>query len=157
MTAPPLAPRELSSDLDLVHFGDERGFDALWSVLEPAFDYVERDAGSYEQEKALFEAMDSAYIPICLEAATGKPVGTIALVPQGKRGQIATFGVIPSFQGRGIGSLLMARAIAHAWQSGIRTIDLSVRVENPRAIGVSRRFGFQSVPERTTIVLLKES
>lgn len=156
MTAAPPTPRELPSDLELVDFGVERGFDALWSVLEPAFDYVERDAGSYEQEKALFESMRSAYIPICLEAASGKPVGTIALVPHGDRGIIATFGVIPSFQGRGIGSQLMARAIDHAWRSGIRTIDLSVRIENPRAIGVYRRFGFQSVPERTTIVLLRE-
>jgi ribosomal-protein-alanine N-acetyltransferase len=79
------------------------------------------------------------------------------MVPAGGRGQVATLGVIPSFQGRGIGSLLMERAIDHAWHLGIRTIDLSVRAENPRAIGIYKRFGFQTIPEQTTIVLLKES
>jgi ribosomal-protein-alanine N-acetyltransferase len=67
-----------------------------------------------------------------------------------------TFGVIPSFQKRGIGSLLMARALHRAWNMGLRMVGLSVRVENPRAINIYRRFGFQNVPERTTIVLLKD-
>jgi ribosomal protein S18 acetylase RimI-like enzyme len=156
MTAPPPAPRELPDELELVNFGGREDFDMLWSVLEPAFDYLERDADSYEQDKAIFGSTGSAYFPICLESASGKPVGTIAMVPTGNRGQIATFGVIPSFQKRGIGSLLMERAIDHAWHLGIRTIDLSVRVENPQAIGVYRRFGFERVPERTTIVLQRD-
>jgi ribosomal-protein-alanine N-acetyltransferase len=67
-----------------------------------------------------------------------------------------TFGVIPSFQKRGIGSLLMAHALYQAWHIGLRTVGLSVRVENPRAISIYRRFGFQNVPERTTIVLLRD-
>jgi ribosomal protein S18 acetylase RimI-like enzyme len=156
MTAPPAIPRELPGKLKLVDYRGKEDFDMLWSVLEPAFDYLERDADSYEQDRAIFGSMESAYFPICLESVSGKPVGTIAMVPTGNRGQIATFGVIPSFQRRGIGSLLMERAIDHAWRLGIRTIDLSVRVKNPQAIGVYRRFGFHGVPERTTIVLQRD-
>jgi hypothetical protein len=44
--------------------------------------------------------MRSAYVPICLESVSGKPVGAIALAPSGERGVVATFGVIPSFQGK---------------------------------------------------------
>lgn len=156
MTAPPPSPRELPSELELIDFRGEEDFDILWSILEPAFDYLERDSSSYEQSKAIFGSIRSAYFPICLESTSGKPVGTIALVSAGNRGQVATLGVIPSFQGRGIGTLLMERAINRAWHLGVRTIDLSVRVENPRAINIYRRFGFQTIPEQTTIVLLKD-
>jgi ribosomal protein S18 acetylase RimI-like enzyme len=130
MTAPPPAPKELPGELEFINFRGEEDFDLLWNVLEPAFDYLERDADSYEQNKATFESIKSAYFPICLESASKKPIGTIALATSGNRGQIATLGVIPAFQGRGIGSLLMERAIAHAWHIGIKTVDLSVRVEN---------------------------
>jgi ribosomal protein S18 acetylase RimI-like enzyme len=156
MTAPPPAPAELPTGLELIDYEGVQDFDILWSVLEAAFDYIERDADSYEQEIEMFGSIESAYFPVCLESVSRKPVGAIALVPFGERGQIATLGVIPSFQRRGIGSLLMARAIDYAWHSGIRTIDLSVRVENPQAISLYRRFGFTRVPERTTIVLLKD-
>jgi ribosomal protein S18 acetylase RimI-like enzyme len=50
----------------------------------------------------------------------------------------------------------MERAIDRAWRLGARTIDLSVRTENPKAIGIYRRFGFQTIPEQTTMVLLKD-
>jgi ribosomal protein S18 acetylase RimI-like enzyme len=156
MTAPPPPPRELPGQFELIDFGGEEDFDILWSILEPAFSYLERDSGSYEQNKATFGSMRSAYFPICIEAASGRPVGTIAMVPSGDQGHVATLGVIPSFQRRGIGSLLMERALDRAWRLGIRTIDLSVRVENPQAISIYRRFGFQTIPEQTTMVLLRE-
>jgi len=156
MTSPPPAPRELPGELELIDFRGEEDFDLLWAVLEPAFDYLERDADSYEQDKATFGSIKSAYFPICLESSSRKPVGTIALAASGSKGSILTLGVIPSFQGRGIGSLLMERAIAHAWQIGVRTVVLSVRIENPRAIGLYERFGFQRIPEQTIIVLLKD-
>jgi ribosomal protein S18 acetylase RimI-like enzyme len=157
MTAPPPPPRELPDELELVDFRGEEDFDLLWRILEPAFGYLERGPGSYEQNKAIFGSMQSAYFPICLESASGKPVGTIALVPSGDRGQVATLGVIPDSQRRGIGSLLMERAIDQAWRLGVRTIDLSVRVENPQAIGIYRRFGFQTIPGQTIIVLQNET
>ncbi len=156
MTAPPPPPRELPDEFELVDFGGEKDFDVLWSILEPAFSYLERDSSAYEQNKAIFGSIQSAYFPICIESVSGRPVGTIAMVPSGDRGHVATLGVIPSFQRRGIGSLLMERAIDRAWRLGVRTIDLSVRTENPQAISIYRRFGFQTIPEQTTMVLLKE-
>lgn len=156
MAAPPPPPRDLPGELELIDFGGGEDFDILWSVLEPAFGYLERDASSYAQTKATLGSMRSAYFPICLESVSGKSVGTIALVQSGNRGRVATFGVIPSFQRRGIGSLLMERAIDQAWRLGIRVIDLTVRVENPRAISFYRRFGFQTIPEQTIIVLQKD-
>jgi len=157
MTAPPPSPKKLPDDLELINFRGEDDFDTLWSVLEPAFDYLERDSTSYERNKATFGSIKSTYFPICLVAESGNPVGTIAMVLQERRAQIATFGVIPAFQRRGIGSLLMERAIDHAWHIGIRTVDLWVRVENPQAIRIYKQFGFQRVPERTTIVMVRDN
>jgi ribosomal protein S18 acetylase RimI-like enzyme len=156
MTASPPLLRELPGELELVDYRGEKDFDILWSILEPAFSYLDRDLSSYEQNKAIFGAIESIYFPICRESGTGKPVGTIAVTQLGNQGHIATFGVIPSFQRKGIGSLLMERAIDHAWHSGLRTIDLMVRAENPQAIGIYKRFGFQTIPEQTTVVLLRD-
>lgn len=156
MTSPPPVPRELPGELELIYFRGEEDFDLLWDVLEPAFDYLERDTDSYKQDKATFGSIKSAYFPICLESVSRKPVGTIALVASGAKGSILTLGVIPPYQGRGLGSLLMERAIAHAWHIGVRTVDLSVRVENPRAIGLYERYGFQRIPERSTVVLVRD-
>ena len=125
-------------------------------MLQLAFDYIEGYAGAREQVKFTFASMQSAYFPICIEKDSGKPVGTIALVQSGDRGQIATFGVIPSHQRSGIGSMLIERAIDKAWRLGIKSIDLSVRVENPRAISIYKRYGFKAHLERTTVVLIKE-
>jgi len=156
LSAPPSAPRQLPAELELVDCAGEQDFELLMSVLAPSFEYGDGQAPTIEDFSGLFGAMAGGYFPICLESASRRPVGTIAMLAQGAYGQIATFGVIPPFQRRGIGSLLMERAIDHAWRSGVRTIDLSVRVENPSAIRIYQRFGFQSVPERTTIVHVKE-
>lgn len=155
MTAPPPEPRALPEHFKWIDFQREDDIDLLWSVLQPAFDYIEGYAGSSEHVKSIFTSMQSAYFPICIEKETGKPVGTIALTQKGDQGQIATFGVIPSHQRRGIGSMLIERAIDKAWHLGIRSIGLSVRVENPQAIGIYKRYGFEVQPQQTRIVLVK--
>lgn len=44
--------------------------------------------------------------------------------------------------GRGIGSALMERLIAHAREQGIEIIELQVRSDNARAIRLYEKFGF---------------
>lgn len=155
MTAPPPEPRDLPDQLKLISFRVEDDFDLLWGVLQPAFDYIEGYAGAREQVKSTFASMQLDYFPICIEIESGKPIGTIAMLQSGEHGQIATFGVIPSHQREGIGSLLMERAIYQAWQSGVKVLDLSVRVENPKAIRIYKRYGFEVQPQQTRIVLVK--
>ncbi len=52
-------------------------------------------------------------------------------------------GVLPPYQGRGIGRRLLGACIAKAWAQGITRIGLEVRVDNERAIGLYRAFGFE--------------
>ena len=156
LDTPASEPRVVPEQLKLIDFQGKEHIELLWSVLLPAFNYIEDYQESGERIKSIFASMKSAYFPICVEKETGIPVGTIALVQTGERGQIATFGVVPSHQRRGIGSMLMEQAIYHACQAGIRELELSVRIENPQAIRIYQHYGFKPQPEQTTIVLVKD-
>jgi ribosomal protein S18 acetylase RimI-like enzyme len=134
-------------------FLDETDFEIIAHVdQEPVgFVFVARTGGPQLDEFGTIEGRSWLFIgPTCI------PVGTVAVVRLGNRGELATLAVIPSFQRRGIGSLLMERAIDHAWRSGIRTIGLAVRAENRQAINIYTRFGFQIIPQQTTVVLVKD-
>jgi len=159
MTEPPVTPRMLPDGLELVDYRGEEDLDMVWSVLEAAFDYKEKD-DAYKDIKHLFGSLESAYMPICVEKSSQNPIGTIVAAEmktvKGTTGVVATFGVIPSFQGKGIGSLLMEWALNYFWQSGARTVELSVRVKNRQALRIYERFGFQIIPNRTIIVLVKD-
>jgi putative acetyltransferase len=52
-------------------------------------------------------------------------------------------GVLPAYRGRGIGRRLLGACIAKAWAQGITRIELEVRVDNERAIGLYRSLGFE--------------
>jgi ribosomal protein S18 acetylase RimI-like enzyme len=52
-------------------------------------------------------------------------------------------GVLPAYRGRGIGRRLLEASIAKAWAQGITRIELEVRVDNERAIGLYRSLGFE--------------
>ncbi|MFQ5976843.1 MAG: GNAT family N-acetyltransferase [Candidatus Heimdallarchaeota archaeon] len=157
MTEPPPPPGDLPGGLELVDYRGEEDFERLWSVLEAAFAYDSKSkAERYNRSKHIFGSLESPYRPICVEKSSQRPIGTIVTTAKDTHGVIATFGVIPSFQRKGIGSRLMESALHHLWQAGVRTIDLAVRTKNPQALGVYERFGFQAIPKQTTIVLIKD-
>ncbi len=62
--------------------------------------------------------------------------------------QIATIGVKPEWQGRGIGTLLMIAAIKWALAKGASSITLEVRPSNERAIKLYEKLGFRVVGRR---------
>lgn len=53
--------------------------------------------------------------------------------------------VARDYWGRGIGSALMEKLIAFARQQGIRQLELQVRSDNARAIGLYEKFGFRKL------------
>jgi RimJ/RimL family protein N-acetyltransferase len=52
-------------------------------------------------------------------------------------------GVADGFRGRGIGRMLLSRAIEHCWEMGLKRIELEVFVNNARAITLYEHMGFQ--------------
>jgi ribosomal protein S18 acetylase RimI-like enzyme len=51
-------------------------------------------------------------------------------------------GVLPEYRGQGIGRRLLEACIAKAWARGITRIELEVRADNERAIGLYKSVGF---------------
>ena len=78
------------------------------------------------------------------------PFGTCATV-QGLRdkyaGAIQNLGVIPDHRGRGLGKLLLLKALHGFRQAGLRSAYLEVTASNESAIHLYRQFGFR--PTRT--------
>jgi ribosomal protein S18 acetylase RimI-like enzyme len=61
---------------------------------------------------------------------------------------IATTGILPRFQGQGLGRLLKAWEIAFAYRHGFHRIVTNTRQRNAAMIGLNQAFGFRIV--RTT-------
>lgn len=74
------------------------------------------------------------------------PVGVVFLGVRGRRGYICGMGVRTSRQRRGIGELLMRRALAEARRLGLNTVQLEVVAANRRAIALYSKLRF--VPMR---------
>ncbi len=51
-------------------------------------------------------------------------------------------GVIADYRGQGIGSKLLASVIQHAWDSGLKRLELEVFTDNQAAINLYKKHGF---------------
>jgi len=76
----------------------------------------------------------------------GKPVETCGTV-QGVRdrfglGAIQNLGITPPHRGRGLGTVLLFRALSGFWQVGLRRVYLEVTADNLGAVRLYRRHGF---------------
>ncbi|OFI40106.1 ribosomal-protein-alanine N-acetyltransferase [Arthrobacter sp. SW1] len=58
---------------------------------------------------------------------------------------VQTIAVVPEFEGRGIGSAVLAELIAEARRRGADDVLLEVRADNPRAQQLYLRFGFEQI------------
>jgi GNAT superfamily N-acetyltransferase len=61
---------------------------------------------------------------------------------------ISTTGILPAFQGKGLGSLLKAWQVCYARHHGFTRIVTNSRKRNRRMIALNRKFGFRVI--RTT-------
>ncbi|MBC7114384.1 MAG: [ribosomal protein S18]-alanine N-acetyltransferase [Archaeoglobi archaeon] len=77
----------------------------------------------------------------------GKVVGYLIFIETGIGGRILSFAVHPSFRNRGVGSLLLGKALEVMKKLGLRTAMLEVRKSNLKAQKLYRKFGFEPVGE----------
>jgi putative acetyltransferase len=102
---------------------------------------------SIEQTREQFTRFSAGSIQLVAEV-DGRVVGILGLHPEenARRRHAAMLGmaVHDNFQGKGIGSLLVASALdlADKWL-GLRRIELQVFVDNTAAVHLYQKFGFE--------------
>jgi ribosomal protein S18 acetylase RimI-like enzyme len=81
----------------------------------------------------------------------GTPAGYFELEQQaGGDVELAYFGLLPQFIGRGLGGLLLTRAVERAWQIGARRVWLhTCTLDHPAALAAYRARGFRVYKEET--------
>jgi mycothiol synthase len=85
----------------------------------------------------------------------GRTAGCILLsrLTFGPLMEIVYVGVVPAMRGRGVGSLLMRRALRHAQRDGAAELMVVFDVRNPAAARLYERFGFERAADRVAYVL----
>ena len=73
----------------------------------------------------------------------GKIIGTVMVGYEGHRGWINYLGVLPEYQGQGLGRELMDRAEAMLVERGCAKINLQIRATNTRVIQFYEGIGFK--------------
>ena len=78
----------------------------------------------------------------------GEAVGYAGLMVIDTTADIQTIGVLPRFEGRGIGRALLTELLEEARRRGADNVMLEVRADNPRAQALYVRFGFRKIHTR---------
>jgi len=85
-------------------------------------------------------------LPRCiayLRARGEEPVGYCYCSVEKEHGHLIRMAVHPAWQGRGIGTRLLAEAVRFFQQAGARLVTLNTQEENERAQRLYRKFGFR--------------
>ena len=74
-----------------------------------------------------------------------KSIGYVSIRIAGSNGEIGYLALIRKYQGRGLGKLLLNKALFLCKQMKCNKIYLSVRQDNIRAINLYKKYGFETV------------
>jgi ribosomal protein S18 acetylase RimI-like enzyme len=78
----------------------------------------------------------------------GEPAGYAELWREGDEVEIASFGLLPGFPGRGLGGALLAAVTGDAWERGARRVWLhTCSLDSPAALPSYERRGFRRYRE----------
>jgi [ribosomal protein S18]-alanine N-acetyltransferase len=80
--------------------------------------------------------------------AEGELIGYCGVMVVGTTADIQTIGVLPDYEGRGTGTMMLTRMLAEARRRGATETLLEVREDNPRARRLYERFGFKHIHTR---------
>ncbi len=74
-----------------------------------------------------------------------------------KNGHIPQIAVAPSFQGRGVGKMLLSQALAALKKRGYQSVSLSVTAENRKAVQFYRKYHFEIIKPFNAFIWEKKS
>lgn len=75
----------------------------------------------------------------------GEVVGYAGLMVIDTTADIQTIGVLPRFEGQGMGRAMLTELLGEARRRGATTVMLEVRADNPRAQELYARYGFRKI------------
>jgi len=78
----------------------------------------------------------------------GEPVGYAEVWRDSDEVEVASFGLLPGFPGRGLGGALLSAVVADAWERGARRVWLhTCSLDSPAALPSYERRGFRQYHE----------
>ncbi|WP_299167173.1 ribosomal protein S18-alanine N-acetyltransferase [uncultured Arthrobacter sp.] len=80
--------------------------------------------------------------------ADGQLIGYCGVMVLGATADIQTIGVLPEYEGQGIGTAMLTSMLDEARRRGATETLLEVREDNPRARTLYERFGFAHIHTR---------
>jgi GNAT superfamily N-acetyltransferase len=110
--------------------------------------WIDRLGWTYER---WLEWVDRPELETWFGLSAGTPAGyfELELQPRGSV-EVAYFGLLPQFIGRGIGGRLLTAAVERAWQTGARRVWLhTCTLDHPRALANYQARGFRLFKEET--------
>lgn len=88
----------------------------------------------------------------------GTAAGYAELAPRGRIVELAYFGLLPDFIGRGIGPRLLHAALARAWDAGPERVTVNTcSLDGPAALRTYERAGLRVVDRREERVVLPDA
>jgi len=94
--------------------------------------------------------IDDPHADTLLALGDGRPVATISVLAVGDLGRIENVYVAPDFRRRGIGRMMLARALEVCARSIFRQVFILVDPGNAPAVALYRSFGFECVGQLTS-------
>ena len=93
-------------------------------------------------------------IEISVLYADGQPAGYIEMdYRDAANVNLAYFGLVPQFIGRGLGGFLLGRAVDEAWRRGAKRLWVHTStLDHPRALRLYQRLGFVPYKQETKVI-----
>jgi GNAT superfamily N-acetyltransferase len=120
----------------------------LYTAVGGDWFWIDRLSWTYQQ---WLDYLNRAELETWVAYLSGTPAGYFELERQQEDNvELAYFGLLPQFVGRGLGGLLLARAVERAWAWGARRVWLhTCTLDHPNAPAAYRARGFQVYKEET--------
>lgn len=101
-----------------------------------------------QSDAEVAEAIHAETTDIHVLYADGNPAGFLEMdlsaLPE--TAEILYFGLVPDYQGRGLGKFFLSEAISAAWSHGPQKVAIHTNsLDNPRALQLYQRMGFEAV------------
>jgi GNAT superfamily N-acetyltransferase len=123
-------------------------FRYLYAEVGRAYHWTDRLGWT---EEAIHRHLDDAAVSLWLLTWEAAPAGYFELKEDRERGvEIAYFGLLPEYVGRGWGKFLLTEAVRAAWSLGASRVWLhTCTLDHPAALPNYLRRGFRPVREET--------